>query len=150
MIDLDIELTFEKAKELSALKPISPGTYEFSVARIEVGNTAVGRPQWTCFLKVEGSPEYNNRELRYNVPLPWIDPITGKVDVSGIGLLVNLVQGVGATWFGDLKNHDVQDALRLSLIGARGFMRVGIRKRVREDTGEEVEENTVRVVKGRR
>lgn len=147
MIDLGIELTPEKVAALSQVQPIEAGTYEFVVDRIEPGNTQEGRPQWTAFLKVEGVEKYANRFLRYNMPLPYYNHGTGQLDVSGIGLLFQLTQGTGVTWVGDLKLNEVQEALRNALIGARGFMKVGLRKRKREDLGgEEVTENTVRIV----
>jgi hypothetical protein len=146
MIPVEKELSFEIAEEVSRLEPVEPGVYEFVVDRIDDSNTSEGRPRWLVLLRIINNPRYGNRVLVYNVVLPWVNPATGQWDVSGIGLLTQLCNGVGKRWIGDLKRDEVKLALKNSLAGATGFMRVGHRTYNDPTTGEKVKANSVRIV----
>ena len=71
---VDQELTFDKAEELAKIPPVDPATYEFSIDRLDDGNTMEGRPRWAVYLKIINNPKYTNRSLIYNAVLPWINP----------------------------------------------------------------------------
>ena len=150
MIDLEIGqegITPEWADKAARIPPIPAATYEFALDRIDEGNTMDGRPRWGVYLRVINDPKYPNRTLYYGCVLPWINPSTGQWDVSGIGFLTNLKDGVGVPWQGDLRSPEVQQNYKMALGGAVGFMRVGQRPN-RDDPS--VMDNTVRIVVAKR
>jgi len=150
MVDLEIGkdgVTFDFLTKASRIPPVEAKTYEFQVDDITDSNTQDGRPRWVTWLKIINDPKYPNSRLPYGCLLPWINPTTGQWDVSNSFLLVNLLKGTGKTFQGDIRQAPVQQALKDTLKGATGFMRVGQRPN-RDDP--HLMDNTVAIVAGKR
>ena len=150
MVDIQIGaegITPDVLTKLSRVPPLPAKTYEFMVDDVTDGNTQEGRPKWTVWLKVMNDPTYPTARLPYNCNLPWMNPSTGAWDVSGGFALVDLMNGTGKTWLGDIRKEDVQTSYKQLLKGATGFMRVGQRA---NRLDPQVMENTVRIVAAKR
>jgi hypothetical protein len=141
MIELGVD--FDKAELESRPKPLSEGTYEFRVAKIEEVTSGAGRPGWNWHLEVINRPDVVNRRLFYRTFFPWTPPGSQEVDAGGMGMLVSIMNGIGAKWSG------TQLPEPAVFFGKVGVMRVGIRERkvdVNDPESETVQENTVRIM----
>ena len=129
MVDLQIGaegITPELMTKFSKIPPVDSKTYGFIVDEVTLGNNQkTGRPQITAWLRITDDQKYPNSRLPFNMNLPWISPETGQWDVSFGYTLVDLMNGTGKPWVGDIRKPEVQEAWKVTLVGATGFMRVG-------------------------
>lgn len=97
---IDLGIDFEQAEKESRPPLIPDGKYEFLVQDIQEVTTQAGRPSLRWWLQIINRPDVVNRRLPYNTPLPWIDPSSKERDASGLGLLVGVIDAIGARWSG--------------------------------------------------
>jgi hypothetical protein len=141
MIELGVE--FDQAESESKPKPIPEGTYEFSVMKIEEVTSGAGRPGWNWHLQIINRPDLPNRRVFYRTFFPWTPPGKTEVDAGGLGMLVNIMKGIGAKWSGTkLPEPEL-------FYGKTGVMRLGIKERkmdLNDPESDVVQENTVRII----
>ena len=149
-VDIEIGsegITFDLLEKASKIPPVDAGTYEFEVDEVTAGNDSSGRPRISAYLKILNNAKYPNSRVIYGMNLPWIDPLTGKWDVSFGYTFIDFAKGTGKTWQGDLRQPEVQSVFKDSLKGATGFMKVG-QKPSKDDTS--VIYNTVKILPTKR
>jgi len=144
---IDLGISFDQAEKDSRPQPIADGTYEFIIHRIDEISSRDNRPGWRWYLTIINRPDIVNRSLIYNTYFPWTPPGSTEKDASGLGMLVTILDGIGAKWNGTILPE------KETFYGKTGVMKVGqrIRKMNPADPDEEgVPENTVRIVTKRR
>src|SRR3990167_6368876 len=108
MPEIEIGLNFlvaEKEAE-EGLKPVPPADYSFLVEGVEIKasgemSKTPGRPYLNWTLSIINHPEYSGKKLFYSSPLPWQNPLSGKLETSGINFLVDMCKSLGQPWSGE-------------------------------------------------
>jgi hypothetical protein len=146
---IDVEMSFGKAEMETKRLVLPVAKYSFMVDDIKPGNTQAGRPTWSWKLRVtscDAHPELVGRNTFINTVLPWLDPATGKIDTSGMFVLVGLLGGLCMGWKGT--QFDDTPALYM---GGTATADVSVKVRTVKDqaTGneEQIEDNTYKWIK---
>jgi len=127
MPTIDLNVNFDDVKDEDRPKPIPPGTYPFTILsweKLESGETSKnpGRPYlvWQLAVEVESG---KTRRQRFMTMLPWPDPVTGEVIITGVGNLVGLCKAVGKPWTGSAIDPDeyvnLSGVVRIKQVPAR-------------------------------
>jgi hypothetical protein len=98
MPPIELGISQEEMRDLSIIKPVPDGTYEFVVDHIDYLNLddqgdqidSSKRPGMVWWLKIINNPAYPNKMLRYYTPLSWRTP-HGEIETSGIGFLNDIL-----------------------------------------------------------
>lgn len=100
MPTIDLGVNYEDVKDEDQFAPMPNGTYEFTVAEVDVqaskSSTPPGRPmlKWTLKFPFENS----ERQLSTYTVLPWV--VDEDQIVSGVGQLVAITKAIGQPWVG--------------------------------------------------
>ena len=125
---IDVGMSYEEAVKSTGRLVLPVGRYELQVSDIRPGNTSEGRPQWGWEFNVLGSdshPEMIGKKVFINSVLPWISPTDGKVDTSGLFILIGILGGIGMPWTGS--SFDDTPSLYIGAIG-RADVKVSVIK----------------------
>ena len=105
MTTIDLGVNFEDVKDADKFPVLPNGTYQFTVAKIDLkasgpASKIPGRPMlvWTLtFTHPESGQKVN---IFHNSVLPWLPPGQSELDISGVGMLVGVCKAVGLPWAG--------------------------------------------------
>uniref|UniRef100_A0A6M3IPT2 DUF669 domain-containing protein n=1 Tax=viral metagenome TaxID=1070528 RepID=A0A6M3IPT2_9ZZZZ len=105
MPTIDLAVNFEDVKNEDIIEAVPNGTYDFVVSNI---TKTVSKSSGRDMLKWELDIPYDGktRKLFYNTVLPFINPETNELDVSGVGMLVAVCKGVNQPWTGGQLNTE--------------------------------------------
>ena len=122
---IDVGMDYETAVKATGRLILPVGRYELQVSEIRPSNTQEGRPQWGWEFNILNSdthPEFIGRKIFINSVLPWLDPSTGKIDTSGLFVLIGngkndagILGGIGKRWQGN--SFDDTPQLYIGTIG---------------------------------
>lgn len=155
---IETGITFDDLERESRPPLVDDGLYEFQVVEIVEKTTSEGRPRWNWKLQIMNSPNYNNRSLFYGTPMPWIKQ-DGSLDTSGAGFLINILNGTGKRFDGQIPlpgssfGNNLYPPKEL-FYGGVGIMNVTKKARKKQNPAdpeeEEIFDNDVRIVTKRR
>jgi len=124
MPTINLGVDYEDVKNLDDFPVVPGGTYPFTIRVAKDGTTNAGRPKIFWGLEVIDPASNKPTSIPHNTVLPWMKD--GEMDVSGVGMLVQICKAVGLPWTG--KSLDTE-----AYLGRSGTVTVKIERRNKQD-----------------
>lgn len=129
MVYVDLGVDYDDVQHEDEYPTVPGGSYPFEIRKVEQTETQNGRPQFTWQLVVERPDDGRQVVITHRTVLPWNNPVTGELDVSGVGMLVAVTKAVGILWQGEGIDTD-------AYIGAQGVVKLRLKnRRIQGDDG---------------